>query len=305
MSESRSRSTFSAYSGTSDVPMDFASVRADGRQDVSSEEVREAGQSSGKLRFWLLVLILLGASAIAVNQYRGVVADSFAVAMDNIPSLNLPDINRPVINREINTVRLDSPLHRVTAADVRTILARYTESGFLGVDVQDLRDELEGNPWVAQATVRRVWPDVLVVSIREQQPIARWSESALLNVDGEIFTPPLRGPENDLPALGGPNGTQALVWEQYETFSRMLMDLDMSVASLEVSDRGSWVLGIAGGPQLRLGRDQAVERLGRFVDAYRSGLQDHLADARTIDLRYSNGFSVSKNTADTDTVARR
>ncbi|MEX0740134.1 MAG: cell division protein FtsQ/DivIB [Pseudohongiella sp.] len=303
MSESRSRSTFSAYAGASDVPMDFAPVRAEARHIESDTPAQK--RSNGSLRLLLLCLILVGAAGIAIHQYRGVAADYLAMLTDSLPALNLPDLNRPVINREINTVRLDSPLHRVTEQEVRTLLARYTESGFLGVDVQDLRDELEQNPWVAHATVRRVWPDVLVINIREQQPIARWGEAALVNTAGEVFTPPLRGPESGLPALTGPEGTESLVLAQHAAFQQALSALGMTLASVSLNERGSWSVEVNEGPLLRLGRDDYMARLERFIAVYRGGLQDHLADARTIDLRYGNGFSVSKNTVATDAVARR
>lgn len=303
MSESRGRSTFSAYAGATDVPMDFAPMRAEVRHAAPDEPATR--QSRGGLRFVLLGLILVGAGGIAIHQYRGVAADYMATLADSLPALNLPALSRPVINREINTVRLDSPLHRLTEQEVRALLARYTDSGFLGADVQDLRDELELNPWVAHATVRRVWPDVLVINIREQQPVARWGDSALLNAAGEVFTPPLRGSETALPALSGPRGSEALVLSQYAVFAETLSALEMTPASVSLSQRGSWTIAVDSGLVLRLGRDDIMTRLERLVAVYRSGLQDHLADARTIDLRYDNGFSVSKNTVTTDAVARR
>lgn len=303
MSESRSRSTFSAYAGATDVPMDFAPMRAEARHAAPDEPATR--QSGGGLRFVLLGLILVGAGGIAIHQYRGVAADYMVTLADSLPALNLPELSRPVINREINTVRLDSPLHRLTEQEVRALLARYTDSGFLGVDVQDLRDELELNPWVAHATVRRVWPDVLVINIREQQPVARWGDSALLNAAGEVFTPPLRGSETALPALSGPRGSEALVLSQYAVFAEALSALEMTPATVSLSQRGSWTIAVDSGLVLRLGRDDIMTRLERLVAVYRSGLQDHLADARTIDLRYDNGFSVSKNTVTTDAVARR
>lgn len=303
MSDLRSRSTFSAYAGATDVPMDFAPMRAEARHTAAEGQAPK--RSGGGLRLVLLGLILTGAAGVAIHQYRGVAADYLAMVADRMPALNMPELNRPVINREINTVRLDSPLHRLTGQEVRTLLAKYTESGFLGVDVQNLRDELEQNPWVAHATVRRVWPDVLVVSIREQQPIARWGDASLLNEAGVVFTPPLRGQESALPALAGPEGSEALVLSQYGVFAETLAPLEMTLASVTLSQRGSWTLEVDEGPVLHLGRDDVEARLDRLVSVYRSGLQDHLADARTIDLRYGNGFSVSKNTVAADAVARR
>ena len=61
----------------------------------------------------------------------------------------------------------------------------------------------------------------------------------------------------------------------------------------------------ANGVQIRLGRELVDARLTRFIDAYRRGLSKELADVASIDLRYSNGFSVSKRSAASDAVASR
>lgn len=305
--------SFSAYSGSQDIPLDFAPLRAESRYAVRPEgNVREDQQAPVKrrLRGWLVLLVVLGLGGIAGNHYRGILADSLAVVVDRIQSLNLPGIefpefSRPAINRPINTVRLESRLQSVTEEEVRLLLARYTESGFLGVDVQDLRDELELNPWVSRATVRRVWPDALVISIDEKQPVARWGDASLLDVNGAVFTPPMRGTESGLPALRGPEGSESLVLARYREFSELLTDIDMELASLSVNPRGSWTAGIDGGLELKIGRDDVDERLQRFVRLYRGGLREQLADARTIDLRYSNGISVSNKPVATGSVASR
>jgi cell division protein FtsQ len=234
-----------------------------------------------------------------------VISDSIAVLAQQMPALNLPDFDRPVINKPINTVRLESPLHRVTEQEVRMVLARYTESGFLGVDVQDLRAELELNPWVARAMVRRVWPDGLVIMIDEHRPIAQWGQTALLNEHGKVFTPPMRGPELELPALSGPEGSEALVLVMYEHLNQLLSGIDMKLRMISVDARGSWNGEIIDGPVLRIGREDMDERVTRFVRLVEGGLAEQLANAETIDLRYSNGISVSNKSDAVDAVASR
>lgn len=307
MSERRPGS-FSAYSGARETPIDFAPIRAESRHAVRPEgNVRDETEEPQRrrLRGWFVLTLVLGLTGIAINQYRGIIADSLAVIAEQIPAINLPDFKRPVINRAINTVRMETPLHRVTEEEVRLLLARYTDSGFLGVDVQDLRSELEQNPWIAHATVRRVWPDVLAISIREEQPIARWGEHELLNEHGQVFAPPMRGTENALPALSGPKGTEAMVWAKFEQYKALLASADLTLSALSVNARGSWVAQVAEGPTLKIGREDVEPRLQRFVSLYRGSLKDQLADAQTIDLRYSNGISVSNNPAATETVASR
>lgn len=310
MSERRPTS-FSAYSDRRETPTDFAPIRAESRHAVRPEgKVRDesAEPARRQLRGWLVLILVLGVGGIVLNQYRGIIADSAAMIVERLPALegfNLPEFNRPEINRPINTVRMESPLQSVTEEEVRRLLARYTESGFLGMDVQDLRDELEQNPWVARATVRRVWPDVLAIRIEEQKAIARWGESALLNVAGDVFEPPMRGTEHELPQLSGPSGAEALVLTRYQELHALLAGIDLELAGLSVNARGSWSAQISSGPELKIGREDMDERLQRFVRLYRGGLNEQLSAAQTIDLRYDNGISVSDKPAATGSVASR
>jgi cell division protein FtsQ len=307
MSERRT-SSFSAYNDAQETPIDFAPIRAESRHAVRPQGKTvddDAVQGPRRLRVWLVLVLALGLSGIVANQYRGEISDSFAVFAQQIPMPDLPDFDRPVINKPINTVRLESPLHRVTEQEVRMLLARYTESGFLGIDVQNLRAELELNPWVDRATVRRVWPDELVIMIDEQRPIARWGEHALLNARGEVFSPPMRGSEGDLPALSGPDGSETVVLEMFEHFNAMMSAIAMELHTLSVDARGSWSAAVADGPVLRIGRENLDERVSRFVRLVKGGLAEQLANAERIDLRYSNGISVSNKTDATGTVASR
>lgn len=312
MSERRPGS-FSAYSGTRETPRDFAPVRAESRHAVRPEgKVNDdkTEPTRRRVRGWLLLILVAGLGGIAINHYRGILADALATVAEYVPAITvpgftMPELNRPVINRAINTVRLESRLQSVTEEEVRVLLARYTESGFLGFDVQDLRDELELNPWVARATVRRVWPDALVIRLEEQQPIARWGDDALLNSEGVVFAPPMRGTELSLPALRGPVGSEAMVLARYYELRALLSEVNMELGSLSVNARGSWTAEIVGGLQLKIGRDDVDERLQRFIHLYRAGLSEQLTDAQTIDLRYSNGISVSNKHAATSSVASR
>lgn len=322
MSERRRHASFTAYDrGNSDTPVDFAPIRAELRH--ASRNPEQAGEEHQRgrrrLRWVLLALVVIGGTGVLAHRYHGILADFAAERVAQIAQLEvggvrlaeigdaiqLPEFERPVINRPINTVRVESPLDQVTEGEVRTLLARYTDSGFLGLDVQDLRDELERNPWIASASVRRVWPDVLAIRIEEERPIALWGESALLNEARESFVAPLRDPLDHLPHLAGPAGTEALVMSRFESFNARLNTVGLQASELAVDERGSWRLVVQQGPELRLGREHVDERLERFIAMYSTDLKAQLAEASTVDLRYRNGFSVSAAGAGADSVASR
>ena len=62
-------------------------------------------------------------------------------------------------------------------------------------------------PWVRHASVRRVWPNALAVTLEEYKPLGTWGSDQLVSVDGELFTANQGELEEDLPAFDGPDGT--------------------------------------------------------------------------------------------------
>jgi Cell division septal protein len=43
-------------------------------------------------------------------------------------------------------------------------------------------------PWVRHASVRRVWPNALAVTLEEYKPLGTWGSDQLVSVDGDLFT---------------------------------------------------------------------------------------------------------------------
>ena len=74
----------------------------------------------------------------------------------------------------LRTVRVQGQLAHVTPADIRAAVAPYAKQGFLHVDIVAVRNALEKVPWIYSAQVTRSWPDALLVTIQEQQVLARW-----------------------------------------------------------------------------------------------------------------------------------
>jgi cell division protein FtsQ len=140
--------------------------------------------------------------------------------------------------------------------------------------------------------VQRVWPQTVRVQIEEQQPVARWHGAGFLNLHGEAFFPEQAQPDIELPWLDGPDGQEQRVLERYRRVSTRLAPLGLQVQRLQVDGRRAWELQLADDVVLKLGRAQPWQRLQRFVRAWPSVFADRLAELHTVDLRYSNGFSV-------------
>lgn len=204
----------------------------------------------------------------------------------------------PYADRPIAKISVQGDLSYISQQVIQERIAPFAASSFFSVDLGGMRAELERMPWIAQAEVRRVWPDQLLIRLEEQLPIARWGDEALLNNQGQAFAPRELAHYEHLPKLFGPQRAQEKVMQQYQVLSQMLRPLGFSVARLELRERGSWFLST--GPdsagqsiELLLGRDHLMEKMQRFIVIYGKTLKEQNANIARIDLRYANGLAVA------------
>lgn len=191
----------------------------------------------------------------------------------------------------VTGIELTHPLGNTTREEIEAAARAPIGGNFFALDPAELRAALEELPWVRRASVRRVWPDRLEVSLEEHVPLARWGERALVNIHGERFNATIDAP---LPVLVGPAGTEHELARRYARFADVVAPLGARLERVVLSERHAWQLGLDSGLQLTLGRDAdgAEARLSRFVAAYPATLGRIGRRIEYVDLRYRNGFAL-------------
>lgn len=192
----------------------------------------------------------------------------------------------------VTTVRVENELKHLERETVRRAVLPHVKEGFLRVNVEAIRKELEALPWVAKASVRRAWPDVLTIGLREQQAAARWEQGGLLNPKGERFAEKEMTTWKNLPLLQGPKQTEKILMSEYLTMQDALSPLGLHISRLSMDRRRAWSVRLDNGLHLRLGRNNSQKRLLRFVRVYTKVLQPRVESIDSVDLRYTNGFAV-------------
>jgi cell division protein FtsQ len=193
----------------------------------------------------------------------------------------------------LRTVRVQGELHHVTQQEVRDAVLPHAQAGFLHIDINAVREALEQLPWVHSVQVRRAWPDVLLVQLREQQVLARWADGGLVNPEGKVFRPHEPLAAAGLPVLRGPQGTSVMVTAQFIELQRALLPLQLNIAEVAMDERRAWRLVLENGMELMLGRNEHPARMERFARAWPRILGPRSTSVARIDLRYTNGFAVS------------
>jgi cell division protein FtsQ len=191
----------------------------------------------------------------------------------------------------VTEVELTHALNKTTREELEAALRGRIGGNFFALDPDQVRRALEALPWVRRASVRRVWPDRLQITLEEHVPLARWGEHALVSIHGERFQ--ARG-EGALPLLLGPEGTEREVAQRYARFADTLAPLGARLERVVLTPRYAWQLKLDSGLHIMLGRDAdgAQARLSRFVEAYADTLGRIARGHEYVDLRYRSGFAL-------------
>ncbi len=192
----------------------------------------------------------------------------------------------------IRSVTLAGELRYVAPEALQALLQSEVDQGFFSIDLAAIKHKVESLPWVYQASLRRIWPDRLQVTIEEQRPIARWGDEGLVNRYGDIFEVSADAVEMELPVIMGRRDRCKMLIKDFTRADALLYPLGLKLVSLSEDERGDQRLLLANGTRLALGRKHRQERLQRFVASYRNTLQPLIADVDRFDLRYPNGFAV-------------
>jgi cell division protein FtsQ len=96
--------------------------------------------------------------------------------------------------------------------DIRRALQIEPDASILGLNLPALRDRVEAVGWVKSATVTRLLPDTLVVSIAERPRLAVWQSGGLASVvdpSGHVIPEADAGRFPDLPLVVGQGASEA------------------------------------------------------------------------------------------------
>jgi cell division protein FtsQ len=190
---------------------------------------------------------------------------------------------------------------RMSRGEILDVLDGLQGRNILTVDLEAWRGRLLEAPWIADATVRRIFPGTIRVVVQERDPIGIGrigDQLFLVDRTGTIIDE--FGPvyaKLDLPIIDGLNAGQqgggALVDPARAALAgRLLVSLERTpqlvrrLSQVDVSDARDAAVLLDGDPVvIRLGYEQFAERLQSYVDVAET-LRDRVEDIDYVDLRF-------------------
>jgi cell division protein FtsQ len=201
---------------------------------------------------------------------------------------------------DFQRIEIVGDVRHVSRAAVRAAIGGHLAGNYFTIRLDQARRAFETLPWVAQVSVRRIWPNRLRVTLTEHRVLGQWSDGRLVSDQGVLFVanPDEAEADGPLVSFSGPPQAAADAVARWRQFGAQLAPLQLRIVAMQISDRGSWSLTTAPRMQLELGRDEPPgrlqQRLAQVVSAYPVVIARLDGPATRIDARYSNGFAAAR-----------
>lgn len=196
---------------------------------------------------------------------------------------------------------------RLATGEVLALVAGLQQRNILTVRLDEWRERLMSSPWVEDATLRRMLPSAVEITVRERRPIGIGRvANGLYLVDARGVIVDEYGPnyaDLDLPIIDGlasvpRDGAPAVDEAKAFLATRLIValetrpDLAAKVSQIDVADAHDAVVILEGDTaMLRLGDQDFVERLQEYLDLA-SALRERVADIDYVDLRFGDRLYV-------------
>ncbi len=181
---------------------------------------------------------------------------------------------------------------QLSREEILTVAGVTGRSSLLFLDAETARQKLKSNPWIAEATVLKLYPNRLEVRVTERQAFALWQKDGQLSViadDGTVLQPYMARRFAALPLVVGA-GAEVKAKDFLALINRYPEIRATITASVLVAER-RWNLRLKNGIDVRLpesGVEQALDTLVN-LDREKKLLSRDIA---AIDLRLPDRVTV-------------
>lgn len=233
-----------------------------------------------------LAVIGLVLASLSYGVVRGGHADAVGVQFTEIR-----DAAANAAGFEIASIALTGE-RQLSREDILSIAGITGRASLLFLDADGARARLKANPWIADATVLKLFPDRLHIAVTERRAFALWQKDGRVKVvarDGVMVEPFVAPHVAHLPLVVG-NGANTKAADFLTVMNRYPELRDQVHAYVLVADR-RWNLRLKNGIDIRLPEAEPVEAIEALIALDRES-KLLTRDIVAIDLRIRDRVTV-------------
>ena len=162
----------------------------------------------------------------------------------------------------INEIMIKGQYDSIDNEQIHLIANKYLIGNFFTVNLKSTQNAFKKLPWIRDVSVRRKWPDKLLITIEEHNVLARWGNLGLVNNYGEIFNAAF---QDDLPVFNGDEKFVMDITKKYYKINKILSKELIQIGTISLSNRLSWEIVTDNQLKIILGLDNVLEILSLFI----------------------------------------
>lgn len=168
---------------------------------------------------------------------------------------------------------------------------------FYHVDLYEVATKIENLSWVDAVAVVRDYKQGIVISVVPKTAVANFGTEQLLDVSGQPFVPADKeelNNKNFVRVYGERERAKDMMQKIYDT-NQWFSSLGLYVDDMILTPRHTWLVRFNNGLRVTVDYDRVDDKLFELSKLLKeNSLPMPLNEIAIIDLRYKNGFSITK-----------
>ena len=203
----------------------------------------------------------------------------------------LKDIAARAVGLRVGSVAVTGN-HELSTAEVFAAAAMPATSSLPFLDIAAVQARLKSVPLIAEASVRKLYPNRLAIDITERSPFALWQKEGLVQVvsaDGTAIDTLHDDRFVTLPHVVGPGANRRV--KEYVAILLEVPEIAEQVRAGTLVGERRWNLKLKNGVDVKLPEEEPAKALARLAEANREA-RILSKDILSVDLRLSDRIIV-------------
>lgn len=191
----------------------------------------------------------------------------------------------------------ETALTNIQKDNLYGVIEKIEQTPFYKTDLQSVANQIQQLSWVDTVTVTRDYTQGIVVSVVPKTAVANFGAEHLLDVSGNPFVPADKAELNNQQFIGiyGNQARAKDIMQKVYNLNQWYKPLGLSVEDLILTARHTWLIRFNTGLRVTVDYDRVDDKLFELSAILKEGnLPVPLNDIAMVDLRYKNGFSITK-----------
>ena len=197
-------------------------------------------------------------------------------------------------------------VQHVKPKELKKLVIMELNGTALTTDLGPIYKSVLSHPWIKEATVRRIWPNKILVNLVEHNIIGVWSDGRFVTQAGKLLQFDKRQSESInkekncfLLKLDGPNETVTAVLDRARMISKKASKVGLQTTGVQLTSQYDWRVFFSNGMKMELGGENLETPLEKRLDNFFNSIvwvrKKIKKDLISVDLRYAQGFAFEES----------